>query len=79
MKEIYAITVFQKISRARVNSPQLIPDFGDIWCVGWFDNLSEAQVAVEENFDDIHHGHDLDITYDYAIIEKIGSGLFNAD
>ena len=74
VKAIYTVTVFQKIARNPQDETNYIPEYGDTWCVGWFDNLDEASCAVENNFEDIH-----DDFYDYAIIEKIEPGIFNVE
>lgn len=74
VKAIYTVTVFQKIARNPKDSEDYIPDFGDLWCVGWFDNWDEANCAVTNNFDNIH-----DNFYDYAIIEKVEPGIFSVD
>lgn len=80
MKEIYTVTVFQKIEREPLfNDPsKYLPTFGDRRCVGWYSNLPEADCAVTNNFSNIHTADDF-CTYDYAIIEKIESGLLMPD
>ena len=76
MKVIYTVTVFQKIDREPlVNNPsKYFPSFGERRCVGWFDNFDEANNAVENNFSNIHED-----MYNYAIIEKMESGLLMPD
>lgn len=76
MKAIYTVTVFQKISHEPLfeDPSRYIPDFGDRRCVGWFDNFQEADCAVTNNFSNMQ-----DDMYEYAIIEKIESGILLAD
>lgn len=65
MPEIYLVTVFQKM--------ELTNNFlnlGDRRCVGWFSEKEEAENAVENNFNNMNDG-----MYDYAVIEKMLSGI----
>ena len=76
MKVIYVVTVFQKISHNHVNDEDntYIPEFGERRCVGWFESLSEAKYAVENNFSNIR-----DDLYNYAIIEQMEPGILIPD
>lgn len=74
MNHIYAVTVFQKISKDPDIKNPYIFDYGDRRCVGWFNNLEEAEFAVEQNINNIHDG-----MYNYAIIEEMLPGIFTKD
>lgn len=43
----------------------------DVWCVGYFEDLAVAQEIVAKNVGSID-----DHAYSYAVIEKIGPGLY---
>ena len=66
MEEIYLITVFQKM---KLTENGLV-DLGYHRCVGWFNNEGEARNAVENNFSNMQ-----DNLYNYAVIEKMMSGI----
>lgn len=76
MKAIFVVTVFQKIDHEPLpNDPsKYLPSFGDRRCVGWFDNFQEADCAVINNFSNMHNDF-----YEYAIIEKMESGILTVD
>ena len=68
---IYTITLFQTIE---VPSNNLLPEFGDLRCVGWFTLLEEAMCAIQMNYKNMQDG-----TYNYAIIEERIPGVFTED
>lgn len=76
MTAIYTVTMFQKISHNPYfkDTSKYIPEFGERRCVGWYDNFQEADNAVTNNFSNMRQ----DI-YDYAIVEKIDSGILLVD
>ncbi|MBQ8218470.1 MAG: hypothetical protein IJZ79_01860 [Bacilli bacterium] len=76
MKAIFVVTVFQKIDHEPLldDPSKYLPNFGERRCVGWFDNFQEADYAVINNFSNMH-----DDFYEYAIIEKIESGILTVD
>ena len=68
MEIIYTVTAFQRIRHSKVCD--YMPDFGERRCMGWFSTKEEAENAVENNINDIYENF-----YEYAIIEKVDSGI----
>ncbi len=64
---IYIITTMEKMERNKLG----FLDTDDRRTVAFFYDLSDAQEAVEFNMGDIN-----ETIYDYAVIEKIGPGLY---
>lgn len=64
---IYVITTFQKVE---CNDKGFI-EYGSSRSVGWFETYEEALNIVENNIGDLN-----ETIYDYAVIEKLGCGLY---
>lgn len=67
--KIYTIMVFSEIKENKYGLP-------DIKCervVGFYVDKNKAFQAVKENWADIH-----EYTYDYALIEEVSEGLYDA-
>lgn len=73
MKTVYIITAFQTISRFQVKNLSY-PDFGERWCVGWYEDFLEAETAVVNNWGNLHND-----MYEYAIIEEMEPGICMSD
>lgn len=63
MNNIFTVTTIDKLTP--------INGIGNSRCVGWFGTESDAKYVVENNCGDIW-----EYSYQYAVIEKIGSGLY---
>jgi len=68
---IYTVTVIQTI---KLDHQTNLPDFGDRRCVGYFNDLLGAQLAIKWNGEKLHDG-----MYNYVIVEEMREGLFRAD
>ena len=67
MKEIYLITMLEKLEKNNLGWPE----FGDTRPVGWYPHFEEAEESVKYNYCDIREN-----VYDYCVIEQIFKGLY---
>ena len=68
-KEIYTITTLNKLHEENIPYDSLGPR-----CIGWFNNHEDAKHAVTNNMGDMWEG-----SYTYAVIERVGEGLYQTE
>lgn len=68
---MYFVSTFHSIKRDPRNKSSFMSSISSLRTVGYFEDFNDAERIVVENVCDIW-----EYTYDYAMIEEIGPGLY---